>query len=94
MAAILGARAPSSTVAGATSKPPARSLPPNVGFVMTDDQRWDTLWAMPTARDALAARGVTFSNALAVNALCCPSRASVLTGGYSHSTGVHLNSGL
>lgn len=58
---------------------------------MTDDQRWDTLWAMPTVQRELVRRGVTFSNAFVVNPLCCPSRASILTGKYSHSTGVYGN---
>jgi N-acetylglucosamine-6-sulfatase len=64
---------------------------PNVVFVLTDDQRWDTLFAMPTVQREIAGRGVTFVNAFAVNPLCCPSRASFLTGQYSHSTGVYDN---
>jgi N-acetylglucosamine-6-sulfatase len=89
-AALLLASASSETGHGAALRQ-AESLPPNVVLVMTDDQRWDTLWAMPTVRDALAGQGVTFSNGFVVNGLCCPSRASVLTGRYSHSTGVYLN---
>jgi arylsulfatase A-like enzyme len=37
--------------------------------------------------DRIAREGITFRNAFVVNALCLPSRASVLTGLYSHSTG-------
>jgi arylsulfatase A-like enzyme len=66
---------------------------PNIVFVLTDDQRFDTLRAMPTVQRELAGRGVTFKNAFVVNALCCPSRASILTGRYSHSTQVYGNSG-
>jgi N-acetylglucosamine-6-sulfatase len=66
---------------------------PNVVLVLTDDQRWDTLNVMPTVQSRLVARGVTFRNAFATNALCCPSRATFLTGQYSHSTGVYLNTG-
>ena len=54
-------------------------------------QRWDTLWGMPTVEQALAENGVTFENSFVVNPLCCPSRASLLTGRYSHSTGVYRN---
>jgi N-acetylglucosamine-6-sulfatase len=66
---------------------------PSVVLVLTDDQRWDTLSAMPNVRRELVGRGVTFSNGFVVNSLCCPSRASILTGLYSHSTGVYLNTG-
>jgi N-acetylglucosamine-6-sulfatase len=61
--------------------------------IVTDDQRFDTLWAMPTVQTQLADRGVTFSNAFVVNPTCCPSRASILTGLYSHSSGVYDNKG-
>ena len=64
---------------------------PNIVLILTDDQRWDTLWGMRTVEDALAAHGVTFTNSFVVNPLCCPSRSSLLTGQYSHSTGVYLN---
>jgi arylsulfatase A-like enzyme len=66
--------------------------PPNIVLVATDDQRWDTLWAMPTVTDELVEKGVTFTNAFAVNPLCCPARASILTGTYSHTNGVWSNS--
>ena len=73
--------------------PAAASGQPNIVLVLTDDQRWDTVGVMPNVRRELAARGVTFSNAFAVNPLCCPSRASFLTGDYSHTTGVYNNVG-
>lgn len=62
---------------------------PNVILIVTDDQRHDTLSAMPTVRTELAEKGVTFSNAVVVNPLCCPSRVSILTGLYSHSSGFY-----
>jgi arylsulfatase A-like enzyme len=70
----------------------AQDLPPDVVVIVTDDQRWDTLWAMPTVQDRLAGRGVRFENAFVVNPICCPSRASILTGDYSHTTGVYRQS--
>lgn len=89
--AVCVAVAASSETGGGAVSPGSEELAPNIVLVMTDDQRWDTLWAMPTVREALQGHGTTFSNAFVVNPLCCPSRASVLTGRYSHSTGVYLN---
>ncbi len=65
--------------------------PPSVVVILTDDQRWDTLHAMPIVRSELAEHGMTFQNAFVTNPLCCPSRSSLLTGLYSHSTGVWRN---
>jgi arylsulfatase A-like enzyme len=79
---------------GAALAPVAAAGPaarPNIVFVLTDDQRWDTLDTMPIVTRELVHHGVTFTNAFAVNPLCCPSRSSILTGRYSHSTGVYSN---
>jgi N-acetylglucosamine-6-sulfatase len=64
---------------------------PNIVVILTDDQRWDTLSYMPTVESELVAHGVDFMNAFAENPLCCPSRASFLTGQDSHTTGVYSN---
>jgi N-acetylglucosamine-6-sulfatase len=66
---------------------------PNIVMILTDDQRWDTLWAMPSVQADLADHGVTFDQGFVVNSLCCPSRVSILTGQYSHSTMVYGNNG-
>jgi arylsulfatase A-like enzyme len=66
-------------------------LPPNFIMIVTDDQRWDTLDAMPHLRSLLGEHGVTFTNAFATTPLCCPSRASILTGRYARHTGVYDN---
>ena len=68
-----------------------RSNPPNIVLILSDDQRADTLAAMPNVRELLAARGTTFENAFVSNSLCCPSRTTILTGSYSHLTGVYGN---
>ena len=60
-------------------------------LILTDDQRVGTLWAMPQVERLLVGHGIRFENAFVVNPLCCPSRASVLTGEYSHTTGVYTN---
>jgi N-acetylglucosamine-6-sulfatase len=64
---------------------------PSIVLILTDDQRIDTLWALPTVQYALVNKGIKFANAFVVNSLCCPSRASILTGKYSHGTGVYTN---
>ena len=71
--------------AAAPAQPPDPARPPDIVLIVTDDQRWDTLWAMPVVSERLAGPGVAFSNAFVVNPLCCPSRASILTGDYSHT---------
>ncbi len=51
----------------------------------------DSLVEMPGVRRVIGGRGTTFREAFVVNPLCCPSRASILTGNYSHTTGVYTN---
>ena len=80
---------------GAGSVAPDRSnaapTPPSVVVIVTDDQRFDTLMQMPNVQSLLVAHGVTFANAFVSEPECCPSRASILTGRYAHSTGVYRN---
>ena len=64
---------------------------PDVVVVLTDDQFYNTLWSMPIVRSQLVRKGVRFANMFASNPLCAPSRASILTGQYSHTTGVYDN---
>lgn len=66
---------------------------PNIVYIVTDDQRWDTLQYMPRTLDRLAAQGVSFSNAFVATPLCGPSRASMLTGQYARHHGVLTNAG-
>jgi N-acetylglucosamine-6-sulfatase len=77
----------------ALAGPAGAQTQPNIVLILTDDQRADTLSAMPTVQAELVAKGVNFSNGFVANSLCCPSRASILTGLYSHSTGVYANKG-
>ena len=58
---------------------------PNVLVLMTDDMREDDLQFMPNARRLIGGEGVHFTNSFAPHPLCCPSRASFLTGRYSHN---------
>ncbi len=69
--------------------PPAHG--PNVILVMTDDMRMDDLQFMPHVRHLLTDQGATFSQMLSPYPLCCPARAEVLSGQYSHNNGVQGN---
>lgn len=70
---------------------------PNILFIMSDDHcnraigayggRLAPLNPTPTL-DALAAQGMRFENVFCTNSICTPSRASILTGQYSHKNGV------
>ncbi len=92
-AAVLGTALVATGIAAPTAPAPALArasrTPPNIVLILTDDQRWDTLSAMPQVEARLAATGVTFRNGFVVNSLCCPSRTTILTGQYSHTTGVY-----
>jgi len=68
----------------------AAPVRPNVLLIVADDMRVDGLQAMPTIQK-LAAQGITFSKAMVTTPLCCPSRASILTGRLAHHHGVLTN---
>lgn len=64
---------------------------PNIIFVLTDDQPYETVQYMPTVRDVLMKDGVNFENGFVTTPLCCPSRSSILTGEYAHNHQVLTN---
>lgn len=64
---------------------------PNFVVIMTDDQTLEQLSAVPQLRAALAPRGVEFTNSVVSYPLCCPSRATFLTGQYSQNHHVDSN---
>ena len=65
---------------------------PNVLIIMTDDQRTDTLTVMPSVQKWFQQLGTTYANAFVSTPLCCPSRATIMTGRYAHNHGVVDNS--
>ena len=74
----------------AASGATAASVPgaPNVLVVMTDDQTVADLRVMPRVRRLIGDQGTTFKNTFTNFPLCCPSRATFLTGQYAHNHGV------
>jgi N-acetylglucosamine-6-sulfatase len=65
---------------------PANNTRPNILFILTDDQRYDSLAQVP-ALNAMP-NWFRFTNSFVNEPLCCPSRATFLSGQYSHHTGV------
>lgn len=63
---------------------------PNIIFVLTDDLSWNLIKYMPHVL-AMQRVGVSFTNYLVTDSLCCPSRASILTGEFPHNSGVFGN---
>ena len=82
----------------------AQQLRPNILFIMSDDHtsqavgvygsRLASLDPTPTI-DRLAKEGMLFENVFCTNAICTPSRATIMTGQYGHINGVQdLNGSL
>ncbi len=92
LAALLGAAAllPGATAVGSASVAPtsAEQARPNVVVIMTDDQTVESVRVMTNVKRLLRDRGATFRQSFVNFALCCPSRATFLTGQYAHNHGV------
>jgi N-acetylglucosamine-6-sulfatase len=72
--------------------PADSSKHPNIVFVLTDDLAMNLLQYMPHVLE-MQKQGVTFANYFVTDSLCCPSRSSIFTGRYPHSTGIFKNHG-
>src|SRR5687768_8171711 len=74
--------------------PAAAAERPNIIFIMTDDHASHALSCYGSKvnqtphMDRIAAGGMKFANAFVTNSICSPSRATLLTGKYSHLNGV------
>ncbi len=77
---------PASALARPASK--AKDDRPNILVVMTDDMAADDIQLLPNVQKLLAKKGTTYSNAIDNFPLCCPARATFLTGQYAHNHGV------
>ncbi|MFT5385615.1 MAG: N-acetylglucosamine-6-sulfatase [Saprospiraceae bacterium] len=79
----------------------ANQKPMNVVFILADDHRYDFMGFLNKPAfletpnmDRMAAEGMHFPNASVSTSLCSPSRASILTGQYTHHHTVVDNSAL
>ncbi|WP_223170123.1 sulfatase family protein [Maribacter aquimaris] len=72
--------------------------PPNILFILSDDhtsQAWGIYggiledYVQNSNIDRLASEGMVLNNAFCTNSICSPSRASILTGQYSHLNQVY-----
>jgi N-acetylglucosamine-6-sulfatase len=91
-------RAAKSPVAGGAGVPGVPLAPgdapssgrPNIVFVLTDDLSWNLVRFMPNVQQ-MQREGATFTRYFVTDSLCCPSRASILTGQFPHDTAVTTN---
>src|SRR5215211_7656647 len=64
---------------------------PNIIFVLTDDLNYASIEQMPEISSLMSEEGLTFEQAFVSHPVCCPSRATILTGLYSHNHNVISN---
>lgn len=76
-----------------------QAKPRNVIFILSDDHRFDFMgftgkvpWLETPNMDRMAREGAYFPNTFVTTSLCSPSRASILTGQFSHTHKVVDNS--
>lgn len=70
---------------------PTPLVRPNIVLIVVDDLDALSTNQMRFAIDSLASKGLTFSRMLVAQSLCSPSRATILTGMYTHNHGVWDN---
>jgi arylsulfatase A-like enzyme len=89
--AVCAALAAAAAPAQARPVTESRDGRPNILVVMTDDQAVADLKVMPNVRKLLADQGTTFADAIDSYPLCCPARATFITGQYAHNHDVAGN---
>lgn len=76
---------------------PSKTDRPNILFIISDDHTWQAVsgygsqLAQTPNIDRIAQEGAIFQNCLITNSICGPSRATLLTGQYSHVNGYRFN---
>lgn len=96
---MIGSGAIANTTGHKAPKNQPAMKPQNIVFILSDDHRYDYMgfmnkvpWLKTPYMDRMAAEGAHIKNAFVTTSLCSPSRASILTGMYSHSHKVVDNS--
>ncbi len=69
----------------------AETKKPNIVFIISDDQVRDTWYSMPFTHKNIVEAGTEFTKTYITTPLCCPSRASIVTGLYNCHNGVKHN---
>jgi N-acetylglucosamine-6-sulfatase len=89
----LGALAVTTLAALVMAPAAVGAVKPNIVLIQADDQTASqfTPRVMPRTTSLLADHGTTFRDYIVTTPLCCPSRASLLTGQYAHNNGVWNN---
>ncbi len=92
---VVGALSVAGSGRPAASPGQAAAIPatPNVVVIETDDQTVESMRVMHNVNSLIGDQGVRFQNNFVNFSLCCPSRATFLTGQYEHNHGVTDNSG-
>jgi N-acetylglucosamine-6-sulfatase len=85
--AVAGSGTPPATLDQAA----AAQARPNIVVIETDDQTLESMRVMDNVNSLIGGQGATFRNNFVNYSLCCPSRATFLTGQYMHNHRVFGN---
>ena len=91
MLAVFGALAVAAMLPMLADRTQAAEARPNVLVIETDDQMVESMRVMTNVNSLIGAQGATFQNSFVNFSLCCPSRATFLTGQYAHNHDVLEN---
>jgi N-acetylglucosamine-6-sulfatase len=91
MLAVFGALAVAAMLPTLADRTQAAEARPNVLVIETDDQTVESMRVMTNVNSLIGAQGATFQNSFVNFSLCCPSRATFLTGQYAHNHDVLEN---
>ncbi len=69
----------------------APAAQPNIIFILTDDLDYASAQKMPEIRSQLIEEGLSLEKTFMSHPICCPSRATILTGLYDHNHNVLAN---